>query len=406
MWVEELTPDEFTLYREELLRGGERDPQVHILTYDGDFVRDVSDLLMPGGEITGDTSRQVVQVATISLADPGNTVSFENPTGNVPVSRRYCIRLIDSRRVPGVGWVDHIVHEGPIWTPTRDGDTVRLVIHDESRKAMGTVRRRRSWSRKARISAVIVDLLSLAGAPADQIRIPKLRPTLAKVVHVGHRPKQKRDGKKGEKKQRRKAHRFIADQQDTYWSEAQQLARALNRRLYATPQGVFRLKALSNRPALTIDRGDLLAPPSIGRPDEDGARPNVFEVQGRDPKGKKHHRPSAAAVLPSAHEDSRESLKWHGKNTEHRETTTDNHAKSAKACKRKAVQRRDRALRIPQEREVVIPTMPFLQAWDLVNIRGVGVASMERWRYPLSGAEGMTIGSTKRVRAIYRGRRG
>ena len=405
MWVEQLTPAEFKLYVEECLRGGERDVSVHVLTYDEAFVRDVSDLLMDGGEITGDTTSDVVQVATISLADPGRTVSFEHPTGNVPVSRRRLIRIIDSRRVPGLGWVDCVVHTGPIWTPTRDGDTVRLVVHDGARLAMGTIRHRDSWSRKARITSVIVALLSAAGASAAQIHVPRLRPTLAKIVHVGHRPKKKRDGKKGEKKQRHKAHRFTADTEDTYFGKGQQLAHALDRRLYATPRLTFRLKTLSNRPALTIDRGDLLAPPSIGRPDEDGADPNVFEVQGRDPKGKKHGRPSAAAVLPEAHEDSRESLQWHGKDTEHRQTTVDDHAKSKAACKKKAVKQRDRALRVPQQREIVIPTMPFLQAWDLVNVRELGIASMEQWRLPLSGAEGMTIGSTAEIPAAYRGRR-
>jgi hypothetical protein len=405
VWVEELTPDEFRLYVEWCLRGGGREISVHVLTYDGDFVRDVSDLLMDGGEITGDTTRDIVQIATITLADPGRTVSFEHPTGNVPVSRRRLIQIIDSRQVPGLGWVDCVIHTGPIWTPTRDGDTVRLVIHDGARLAMGTVRKRESWSRKTRITSVLVDLLSAAGASADQIQVPRLRPTLAKVVHVGHRPKKKHGGKKGEKKQRHRVHRFVADTDDTYWSEAQLLARALGRRLYATPTLTFRLKRLSNRPALILDRGDLLAPPSIGRPDEDGPRPNVFEVQGRDPKGKKHHRPSAAAVLPEAHEDSRESLKWHGKPTENRQITTDDHAKSKPGCKKRAVQLRDRALRVPQQREVVIPAMPFLQPWDLINVREVGVVARDQWRTPLSGAEGETIGSTKRVRANYRGRR-
>lgn len=402
MWFNQLTAAERALYVQTLLGPHDRLVQAHVLTYDGALLRDVTDLLNEGGEIVGDTSGEVLQIARISLADPALTVSFDHPS-SVPVSRRRLIQIIDSRRVPGLGWVDVIVHTGPIWAWTRDGDTVQLVVHDGSRLAMGTVRKRRSWSRKARITAVIVDLLSAAGASADQIRVPRLRPTLAKVVHVGHRPK-KAHGKKGDKKKRHKTRKFTADTQDTYWAEAQQLARALNRRLYATPSLTFRLKARSNKPALTLDRGDLLAPPSIARDDET-PRPNVFEVQGRDPKGKKHHRPTRTAVLPASHEESRESMAWNSHNTEHRQVTVNDHLKSAKACQRQATQERDRALRIPQRQEVVIPTMPHLRAWDLVAVREVGTASMQQWRLPLSGAEGMTIGSTARVRANYRGRR-
>lgn len=403
MWYSQLTPAQRTLYTETLLGSHERRVEAHVLTYDGDFVRDVTDLLMEGGEVTGDTSRDVLQIADLTLADPGRTISFDHP-GSVPLSRRRCIQIIDSRRIPGLEWVDKVVHTGPIWTWERDGDTIRLVVHDSSRLAMGTVRKRRSWKRKARITAVIVDLLAAAGASADQIRIPRLRPTLAKVVHVGHRPKKKDGEKKGDKKHRRRVHKFTADTSDTYWAEAQHLARALGRRLYATPEGVFRFTSKPNRPALTVGVGDLLAPPSINRSD-DNARPNVFTVQGRDPKGKKHHRPSATAVLPAAHEESRESMKWHNRPIEVRQTTVNDHLKSKAAVKRAAVRERDRALRLPQNREVVIPTMPQLQAWDLVAIREVGSVSMHQWRFPLSGAEGMTIGSTARVRANYRGRR-
>lgn len=403
MWYHELSHDERLLYDRTILGSHERRIEAYVLNYNGGLVRDITDLVMPGGEITGDTTREVLQILDLPLADPGRTISFDHPT-SVPVSRRRMLQVIDSRRIPGLGWVDEIVHTGPIWTAERDGDTVRVVAHDGSRLAMGSVRQRRNWNRKTRITIVIVALLEAAGATSDQIRIPKLRTTLAKVIHVGHRPKRKHDGKKGGKKKRHRTRKYVADTSDTYWAEAQDLARALGRRLYADPRLVFRFLVKSNRPVFTIDRGDLLAPPNISRPD-DGPRPNVFAGQGRDPKGKKHHRPTPKpAVLPAAHEESRESLAWNGKPTENRQTTIFEHAKSKKAVSRELAKQRDEALRVTQQREIVIPTKPQLKAYDVIQVREVGTVAMKQWRYPLSGAEGMTIGSTARVSAM-RGRR-
>lgn len=403
MFYDQLDHDERELYDRTILGSHERRIEAYLLTYDLELVRDISDLVMPGGEITGDTTREVLQILDLPVADPGRTISFDHPT-SVPVSRRRCLQVIDSRRIPGLGWVDEVVHTGPIWTAERDGDTVRVVAHDGSRLAMGSVRHRHSWNRKTRITTVVIALLEAAGATADQVRIPKLRTTLAKVIHVGHRPKRKHDGKKGEKKKRRRVRRYVADTGDTYFGEAQQLARELGRRLYADRRLVFRFITKSNRPVFTIDRGDLLAQPNISRPD-DGPHPNVFAGQGRDPKGKNHHRPTPRpAVLPPSHEESRESLAWNGKPTEIRQTTIFEHAKSKKAVSRELVKQRDEALRTPQQREIVIPTKPQLKAYDIIQVREVGTVAMKQWRYPLSGAEGQTIGSTARVSATRRPR--
>ena len=403
MWFHELDHAERLLYDQTILGSHERRVEAYVLNYDLELVRDITDLVMEGGEITGDTTREVLQILDLPVADPGRTISFDHPT-SVPVSRRRILQVIDSRRIPGLGWVDEVVHTGPIWTSERDGDVVRIVAHDGSRLAMGTVRHRHNWNRKTRITTVIVALLTAAGATSDQVGIPKLRTTLAKVIHVGHRPKRKHDGKKGDKKKRHRNRKYVADTGDTYFGEAQMLARELGRRLYADRRLVFRFLVKSNRPVFTIDRGDLLAPPNISRPD-DGPRPNVFAGQGRDPKGKKHHRPTPRpAVLPPAHEESRESLAWNGKPTENRQTTVFEHAKSKKAVSRQLTKQRDEALRTPQQREIVIPTKPQLKAYDVVQVREVGTVVMKQWRYPLSGAEGMTIGSTAKIPAMRRRR--
>jgi hypothetical protein len=403
----QLDDDERKLYRDTIIGSHERRVHVHLLDRDDRFVRDLTPYVLPGGEITGDTSRQPLMVLDLPMFDPTNGATFDAPAGRVPLSRRRQVQVIDARRVPGLGWVEYEVFTGPIWTWQATGHTVRLVAHDVSRMAMGDVRVRRAWTRKTRITTVIRELLTAAGA--TRINVPTMRPTLAKVVHVGAKPAPKKQtGKHPAKKHAPRDVRWAIDPTDTYWARAQGLARALNRHLVVEGDGRIVLRRVPLTARLTLAEGDLLVPPNLGQSDE-AERPNMWVVRGRVPHVKKKRkkgakpttvarpRPQGSAVLPRTHEDSRESMAWNGKPVEHRRIITDDHLKSAAACAKRARELRDRALRIPQQREVVIPTVPWLRAYDIVMIKGHGAVAIRQWRYPLSGSEGMTIGSTRRV---------
>lgn len=379
------------IYNRAIVRTHQRRIELHILTLDGRFVRSLTPKIT-GGTITTDVEQTPMQVCDVTFVDRTRSLVFEpDDTAIAPLHRKFMVRVIDSRRIGGLGWIDCTVFTGPIWTFKRVGAEVTLTAHSVDRLAMGSVRRAKSWLRKSRKTTVMKELLGEAGL--THLRIPNLKATTPVHVHIGHtHPK-----KKGEKPHKtRKVTGFNATSQDTYWDKASALADSMNRLLYPTTDGTAALRSHPQRPVYHFDRA-LVDDVDLERSANEG--PNTFIVVGAKPKGSKRRVSSGKIGFPRSNPLSAGELAVNNKPYEILERTHNPHFKTRAECRKVAIRKRDHAARVTAAATIDALPIPWLRPWDLVTAAarwGVPAVHIEQMTYPLSPDNTpMTIGAVR-----------
>lgn len=373
--------------------------EVHLLTLDGQFVRALTPKFY-NGQVTIDTDQTPSRTLQLQLIDQSRALVFDpSSAGEMPLHRKYQLRVIDARLIPGLDnrWIDVTVFTGPIRSFNRQGPLVSLTADGTERLAMGTVRKAHAWLRKTRITTVITGLLTLAGARA--IEIPDLPETTAVHVHVGTKKVKKHGHEVTHKKRRVRG--FNVHRSDTYWDKCVTLSQGVNRHLYADSYGVFKLRPHAERPVFHFNGDILMGDVELNRPPNEG--PNTWVVTGAKPKGSKKQVSSGLVGFPNAFPLSAYGLAWHGEPAQILDETSNPHLTTIKACRRVALRKRDRAMAVTAEATFDAVPIPWLAVneREMVTAQaswGVPSVIINQLTYPLTMDESpMTVGAAKRA---------
>lgn len=360
-----------------------------------------------GGTVEGDLERTPVTFMECDILDESEELDWDDGE-----FRQFFVQVMDSRFVPELDdWVEEVAFTGPVWDWEREGAVIRMVAEGPEVNALGSIAKADTWPGGARATTVIRALLSRAGATRSDMAIPNLKRTLPRSVTVGVKRGKGKKGKRGKKKERRGPQRFNVDHSDTYWGEAESIAEAIDRDLFAAASGRFRLAHPSNRPRVRLSPGVLLSPVIPKREEsEDGEQVNTWIVTGPDPKGPRKQ-PQAKVTLPRTHVASAESLAWNGVPRAVVSELHNKQIKTKRQARRMGQRLRDKSLR--EVSSVEVSALPVIVSWRpyaLVAVptpTGRVVSVVRSWQIPIGlGAEPVVLGSTERVRTrIKRGRK-
>lgn len=405
----QLTADERRIYRQTVTGTHHREVELRLLDRDHKFVSSHPGVITGGG-IDWDDDRDPAAVLTLTLVDIEGAFDWKRSE-----HRRYIARVIDSRFIPGIGtdgeWVDSTVFTGPLWDHSREGVAVTLVAHSCEEQAQGSIRSAMQWAAKTRLVTVARQMLAASGAPASRLVIPSsIRAVLPRRLLVGVFKKRRVDPDgKGPKRRRvrrvRVGSRFVADKGDTYWAEAESVAEAQGRVLYADRRGRYVMQRVPKRTSLNVGPDVLLSPIRERRPGN--SSPNRFEVLGR--AGKHGRVKSKPALFPRRHPLSGQTLAQGGVPRYIIDTYENDKIGTRRQANRVARARRDRALGLLVEYEIeMLPVCPWLDPHMLIQFTDDHTSvrvRVTRWSFPLGpDASAMTVGFNRRE-AWHRGRR-
>ena len=365
-----LSPRDFATYLDGLTRTHQRSVELTVTNLEGKHPVSLAPLMLPGSQITA-TRKDKTKARTLTLTflDPTRALPFDSEWRDAPIHGRSQIRVNDARLIPELGrWVGCICFTGRIHDYDRDGAVVRLTAYGKETQALGARWKARKWSRGTRKTSIIRRLLLDTGE--RNLSIPNLSAKVAKRVVV------LRDDKPG--------------------LVARRLAWSMGRQLWWDGRGKARLRRLPNKPILTFTPRWLLSDLRVDR-DPDGVH-NVFRVIGAKPRGHKR-RVSATVWLPWEHPNSAQSLGRNGAPFVLPKVISDDQLRSRKACRRRAVQERNRAAAAAVSASFDTLPVPCLDEGDLVRAtdgsQEVRVRADE-WTLPLVDGP-MTVGAAKRV---------
>lgn len=392
MDLDGLTGAQRKLYREAVAGSHHRAVELVILTRDGVPVRSLTNRFL-GGSIQGDESRTPATFAEFEVFDEDHLLNWAHGE-----HRKFLAQIVDSRFVPALnGWVDDTVHTGPIWDFERNGAAVRMVVEGFEKLAEGSIREADHWPAKTKATDVLKALLKRAGAQAADMRIPDMKATLPRDVTVGVRPGKAKDDD-GKKSKRPKRQVYKVSQEDTYFTEAESIAEALDRDLFTSGDGKFIMAAPRTRPSIRLTYRTMVAPVTENRGD-DGEVTNTWIGLGANPKGPRK-RVTDRIGLPRRHPASARSQAWNTVPRQIIERIENPHWRTKKAVRAVLMRRRDRAMRETTRYEVsALPVMTWIRPNMLASIPTSGgrtSARVPRWTLPLGpGADPMTLGANR-----------
>lgn len=359
---------------------------------DGKAILSLTNRFM-GGAVHGDLDRDVVTYLECDVLDDDFALDWSNGE-----HRKFEVRVIDGRFVPALDeWVEEPVFHGPLWDFQRSGSGVHLVAEGPEMNAMGSVRQADHWPAKTRATVVLKNLLRAAGAEASDLRIPTLRATLPRDVTVG--VKLGKDNKKTKKDERRKVRQFRVSRDDAYWTEAAEIAEALDRDLFGDNVGRFVLRKPKTRPSVRLTERTILEPVIVKRGDE-GEVTNTWIVKGANPKGPKK-RPVRTVELPKRHPSSSYSLRWNGTLRKIIETIENPNVKTVKQALQLGRRKRDRAARELVTYSVqALPVEPYVRPNTLMSVPltggGRATALVRQWTLGLGpDAQPLSLGAKR-----------
>lgn len=393
MDYESLTAAQRRTYQAAVAQTHHRRVELHTVRLDGLYPHTFVNAFLGGQVDTDEDSTPMQTLSAVEIYDPNRVLDWENGA-----HRRFKATVVDSRFIPDLDeWVDCTVFTGPLWDFTRKGPVARLTAQGSERLAMGSVRTTYSRSRKAVATAVIRELLDLAGVPRRLQRIPSLAVRVPESVTIRVKVTTKRKDKPAKITHVR---RLRLTREDSYLTGSADVAEAINRRLVTDGKGRFIVRRDPTKSALTVTDRHLVEPPEEKRTGNADLR-NVFIVEGADPKGPKP-RIRYEARFPERHVLSAESLRpWPGARPyELIETYRNDHIANVKRAKEIAIRKRDRAAREVVEYSVaMLPVAPWLQVGQIVVVQGrdpIPAVRARQMSLPLgTSADPQTIGSLR-----------
>lgn len=352
---------------------------VTILDLEHDPITGMSSAFVDG-EITYDVTREVLQVLSLRLLDPDQTLHFEpDSPSTFPLQFSRMIQIGWSIRVPALNrWVTCVPFTGRVTDFDRDGAMVTITAESKERLALGQAGRSYGFPKKTRKTTVIRDLLTAAGE--TRMAIPSLAATTSDRITVRS--------------------------MDSLWPRALKLAKSMGYDLFYDGRGRAQMRKLADQPVWTFDARTLASSVTIDR-DPSGVR-NRWLVLGAKPKGAKK-RVHADLRLPAKHSLSPVSLGRNGQPYFLIEQVDNADIKTSAEALNRAKRMRDDALRTLTSYSFDSLPIPHLEPGDLVRVvtpEGTFLVRMKQWTLPLGldGAPTMSVGSLTR-KSVARGRR-
>jgi hypothetical protein len=367
-------------WRAGLLLTHERRVRVQVMHLDHSAVtRDYHGIL--DGQVTIDTSSDVITTANLSLLDPSMSIGWEpNSPRDYPHLRRM-VQIQDIRYVAALGqWIWCPVFTGPVMDFDRDGATVSIQADSKARLAMGNFKSNHTWAAKTKVTDVITDMLvNWAGEDATRIHLPSIKATIPEKLTV--------------------------HQDDVIWKQVVRLVHSVGMGCFYDGAGHFRMRSPSASPALTIDHRSLCSPVRVDRQAPDIK--NRWIVRG--PKPKAHKKQVVVQLdLPASHDWSAQNLGRNGVARHLTEIIQPGHVKNTAAATKIAKHHRDDVLRGSQQVSADVLPLPDIEPYDLVRLTdpliGTYLARANQYTLPLGTGGPATFGAVKRVSLQPRGR--
>lgn len=366
-----LDADEFAAYVDAISGSHKRRVRLETSDLDGNQRSELEPMIL-SGQITMDSRETPTRKLRMTFLDPSRSLVFEpESVSSSPVHRSRMLIVHDERFVPALGrWVDCVVFTGPMFDYDRAGAVVTIEAHGKEIQALGarwdTIHRRRKFRKDLLIRRLAVD------TGETKLRIPNIpRERLVRGMTVLRLHKS--------------------------WPKMSKLARSMNRQLFYDGAGFLVLRRIPTQPVFTFTADMLLSEVRIDR-NPDGIH-NVFLVVGGDPRGPRRRVSSGPVHLPARHENSAKSLARNGQPLYLVRKEKNDQLRSDKACKRRARDLRDAALRTTISLSVDVLPVPFLDETDPVRVvtpEAVYTYRATSWTLPLTG-EAMSLGARKRA---------
>jgi hypothetical protein len=379
-----LTSTEWKSYVDALSSTQERRIVLELQDLDGATLRSLTPVILDG-QVSADTAGgEAMMVLTLQLLDPSRSLGFApDSAAELPLHRKRAVKVWYNVRVPALGrWVECPVFEGPVWRVAREGAVVSLTAHSWERQALGAQWAARGFGKKSKKTSAIRALM--AGVGETRMSVPDLPRTFPS--------------------------RFVVKRVDAVWPKVRQVAASLNRNAFYDGSGRFVVRAASSKPSMTFDARWLLGEPKFDRSVD--KLKNVFDVWGVKPKGSRT-RPHEIVVATG--DLSPSGLSRNGKPHRLVLREENNHIKTRKEARARAVRLRDAQTR--GEAQVSIEVLPFppLDLYDLVHFKspeGTNAVRAMSFTLPLGGSASgggqgspMVIGQVRRTVASVRRRR-
>lgn len=350
-----------------------------MLLDDSQVTREYHGLL--DGQVTIDTSTDVISTCNITLLDPTMSIGWEPDSPSDYPHLRRMIQVVDSRFITALDrWVACPVFTGPVMDFDRDGATVSISADSKARLAMGNFAQNRTWAAKTKVTSIISSMLTdWAGESASRVHLPSIKTTIPDKLTV--------------------------HQSDTIWSQVVRLAHSVGMVCFYDGAGHFRMRSPSNSPSLTIDRSMLCSPVRVDRQAPDIK--NRWIVRGPKPKAHKQ-RIVVDLRLPAAHPWSAQNLGRNGSPRWLQEEIEPGQIKTTAAAMKIATHARDEAVRGSQQVSADMLPIPNVEPYDLERLVdpfiGTYFARANQYTLPLGTGGPATIGAVKRVSLQPRGR--
>ena len=373
--------DDLRTFQQALTFTYERRIEVRVLDLSGNHLRSLTPHIVDG-QVTIDVTQSPTRILTLSFLDEARALAFEPDSPGPALWRNRLIRVLYSVRVAALeDWIEVPVFTGPVWDFSRQGALVNITAHGMERLALGQAWDPKQYQAKSLRTDALKDIMSrYAGDNAHAV--PDLSFKLPKDFAVG--------------------------KMETPWSQAQHLARSMNRHLFYDGHGTLQLRHFNDRPVFTFDR-ELLSQPQFARTKEQII--NTVEVVGAKPKGHKR-RVRAVATAPGWMSPS--SLGRGSAQLRLVEQIQNDHIRSKKEAQNVA----DRRIKHHEQQRVDVTfdslPVPHLEEQDRVRVGSTDVGPvnlrMRQWTIPLGSNDGqgapMTVGSKRRTTAARLGRHG
>lgn len=326
------------------------------------------------GQVTTDTSTDVLTNCNITLLDPSMSIGWEPDSPKDFPHLRRMIQIVDDRYILALGaWISCPVFTGPVMDFDRDGATVSISADSKVRLAMGNFGSNHTWFAKRKVVDVISDMLvNWAGESPARIHLPSIKATIPEKLTV--------------------------HQSDTIWEHVLKLVHSVGMVCFYDAAGHFRMRHPSSSVSLTVDRSSLCSPVRVDRQAPDIK--NRWIVRGPKPKG--HKKQIVVDLrLPTKHAWSAQNLGRNGKPRWLQEIIQPGHVKTTAAAMRIAVNHRDDALRATQQVSADMLPMPQVEPYDLIRLVdpliGTYLVRANQYTFPLGTGGPATIGAVKRV---------
>lgn len=319
--------------------------RVQVLNLSGDYLYDVSDRLLDGGQVDYDADGDTESTASLSFYDPDNAMDIDtNSPNDGAMFMDRMVRILHCIAPPdGSLWYEVPIFCGPMTKVDRTDNFVDVECSGKEYLLYSSVWNPQTYKKGRPMTDVMKDIARDYGE--SKLNIPNLQKSLVKEFALGG------DG--------------------VPWKAIKALAKALNRQVFYDGRGTLNLKARPSTSVFTFDETMMTGKPQIGF--DNDKLINAVKVIGAKPKGKGKKKVKAVVRAPRSHPLSPWSLGRDvggvRKPRYYMAVIEDEKLKTAKDCKAVAKNRLRQGLIESVSASWDSLVVPVLQMNDLVRVK-------------------------------------